>query len=143
MDRHVRIGDGRLLEVVVDAAAAALVAGLQLDRHPRAVVDVDPLDAVFLDGLAARVVGRDLHAFAAAVEDFGPVPLGVDLDFVVMGRRRGCETFDMILTGLPVVSRPYMPGGADADALLPAAHPQAVELRAVEQLAEDQRDCAF
>ena len=31
-------------------------------------------------------------------------------------------------------------GGADADALLAAAHPQAVELRAVEQLAEDQRD---
>ena len=31
-------------------------------------------------------------------------------------------------------------GGADADALLAAAHPQAVELRAVEQLAEDQRN---
>ncbi len=29
---------------------------------------------------------------------------------------------------------------ADADALLAAAHPQAVELRAVQQLAEDQRD---
>ena len=31
-------------------------------------------------------------------------------------------------------------GRADADALLAAAHPQAVELRAVEQLAEDQGD---
>ena len=34
-------------------------------------------------------------------------------------------------------------GGADADALLAAAHPHAVELRAVEQLAEDQRDLLF
>ena len=38
MDRHVRIGDGGLFEIVVDAAAAALVAGLQLDRDPRAVL---------------------------------------------------------------------------------------------------------
>ena len=49
MHRDVRIGDGRLFEVVVDAAAAALVPGLQLDGDPRAVVDFDPLDAVFLD----------------------------------------------------------------------------------------------
>ena len=60
VDRHVRIGDGRLFEVFVHAAPAALIAGLQLDRHPGAVVDLDPLDAVFLDGLAAGVVGRNL-----------------------------------------------------------------------------------
>ena len=34
-------------------------------------------------------------------------------------------------------------GRADADALLPAAHPQAVEFRAVEQLAEDLGDLVF
>ena len=54
MDRHVRIGDGRLFEVFVDAAPAALVAGFQLDGHPGAVVDLDPLDSVLLDRLAGR-----------------------------------------------------------------------------------------
>ena len=86
MDRHVRVGDGGLFEIIVDAAAAALVAGLQLDRDPRAVVDVDPLDAVLLDQFVAQAVGRNLHALAPAVEDLRQVPLGVDLDFVVMGR---------------------------------------------------------
>ena len=86
VDRDVRIGDGGLLEVLVHAAAAALVAGLQLDGHARAVVDLDPLDAVFLDGLPARLAGRDLLPLAAAVEDFGLVALGVDLDLVVVGR---------------------------------------------------------
>ena len=91
MDRHVRIGDGRLFEILVDAAAAALVAGLQLDRDPRAVVQLDPLDAVLLDDLVAHVVGRNLDAFAPAVEDLGQVALGVDLDFVVVGRLRAAR----------------------------------------------------
>ena len=43
-----------------------------------------------------------------AVEDLGLVVLGVDLDFVVVGRL-SCEIFEMIFTGLPVVSTPYMP----------------------------------
>ena len=54
MDRHVRVGDGRLFEIIVDAAAAALVLAFQLDGHARAVVRVDPLDAVLLDRLVAR-----------------------------------------------------------------------------------------
>ncbi len=89
MDRHVRIGDGGLFEILVDAAAAALVAGLQLDGDPRAVLDaLLPLDAVLLDELVAQAVGRNLDAVAAAVENLGHVPLGVDLDFVIMGRTR-------------------------------------------------------
>ena len=52
---------------------------------------------------------RNVYAFAFAVDDLRLVPLGVDLNFEVMGRlswRRSCE---MIFTGLPVVSTPYMP----------------------------------
>ena len=140
MDRHVRIGDGGLFEIIVDAAAAALVAGFQLDGDPRAVLDaLLPLDAVLLDELLAQAVGRNLDAVAAAVEDFGHVPLRVDLDFVVMGRialRDLRDDLDRLAGGQQAVHA----RGADADALLAAAHAHAVELRAVEQLAEDQRD---
>ena len=139
MNRHVRVGDGRLFEIIVDAAAAALVAGLQLDRDPRAVVQVDPLDPVLLDQFVAQAVGRNLDALAPAVENLGQVPLGVDLDFVVMGRIALGDLrhdLDRLAGGQQAVHA----GRADADALLPAAHPHAVELRAVEQLAEDQGD---
>jgi hypothetical protein len=46
----------------------------------------------------------------------------------------------MIFTGLPCRQHPVHAGGTDSDPLLAAAHPQPVELRAVQQLAEDQRD---
>ena len=101
--------------------------------------EVDPLDAVLLDELVAQAVGRNLDALAPAVENLGQVPLGVDLDFVVMGRialRDLRHDLDRLAGGQQAVHA----GGADADALLAAAHPQAVELRAVEQLAEDQGD---
>ena len=55
VQRHVWIGDGRLFEIFVDAAATPLVLGLQLDGYPRAVVLFGPLDAVFVDGFRARV----------------------------------------------------------------------------------------
>ena len=80
MQRDVRIGNGRLFEILVDTAASALVLGFQLDRHARAVSDFDPLDAVFFDGFC-RPSRRDLDPFASTVEDFGLVLLGVDLDF--------------------------------------------------------------
>ena len=140
MDRHVRIGDGGLFEIIVDAAAAALVAGLQLDRDARAVLDaLLPLDPVLLDELVAQAVGRNLDAVAAAVENLRHVPLRVDLDFVIMGRiapRDLRDDLDRLAGGQQAVHARR----ADADALLAAAHPHAVELRAVEQLAEDQRD---
>ena len=126
-------------EVFVHAPPAALIAGFQLDGHAGAVVDLDPLDFVLLDGPPPRVVGRDLLAVAAAVEDLRPVALGVDLDFVVMGRGAlGDLRHD--LHRLAGGQQAVHPRRADADALLPAAHPHAVKLRAVEQLAEDQGD---
>ena len=87
MDRHVRVGDGGLFEIIVDAAAASLVTRFQLDRNARAVLDaLLPFDAVLLDELLAQAVGRNLDAVAPAVENFGHVSLRVDLDFVIMGR---------------------------------------------------------
>ena len=95
--------------------------------------------SVFFDSFVAQAVGRNLDAFAPAVEDLGHVPLRVDLDFVVMGRLALGDLrddFDRLAGGHQAVHA----GRADADALLAAAHPHAMELRAVEQLAEDQRD---
>ena len=87
VDRDVGVGDGGLFEIVVDAAAAALVAGLEFNGNPRAVLDaLFPFDAVLVDQFRPEAVGRNLDAVAPAVEDFGHVPLGVDLDFVIMGR---------------------------------------------------------
>ena len=104
--------------------------------------ELDPLDAVLLDVLAARLAGRNVDPFAPAVEDLGLVLLGVDLDFVVMGRLALRDLRDD-LHRLAGGQHAVHAGGADADALLAAAHPQAMELRAVEQLAEDQRDLFF
>ena len=56
------------------------------------------------------------------------------------GRPPARPVREVICTGLPVVSWAYMPGRGDTDALLPAAHAQPVELRAVEQLGEDRRN---
>src|SRR5208282_2112086 len=137
MQRDVRIGHGRLLEILVDAAAAALVAGFQFDRHARAVIDFVPLDAVFFNIAASLVVGLDDNSFAFAVENLRPVALGVDLQLVVMRvRSLGDLRHDL-----------HRPAGGqhavharstDADALLAAAHPHAMELRAIKELAENQ-----
>ena len=51
-----------------------------------------------------------------------------------------CRCFEMTRMGLPVVSCAVHRGRADADALLAARLLQPVELRAVEELAEDLRD---
>jgi hypothetical protein len=67
---------------------------------------LDPLDTVLLDVSLARFAGRNVDAFALAVEDLGQVLLGVDLDLVVVVLG---EIFEAIFTGLPVVSTPYMP----------------------------------
>ena len=137
VQRHVGIGHGRLLQVFVDAAAAALVTGLQFDRHARAVIDFDPFDAVLLNVAAALVVGLDDHAFALAVEDLRAVALGVDLQLVVV-RVGALGDLRHDLHRLAGREQAVHAGGADADALLAAAHPHAVELRAVQELAENQ-----
>ena len=137
MQRHVRIGHGRLLQIAVDAAAATLVAGFQLDRHARAVIAFDPFDAVLFNIATALVVGLDDHAFALAVEDLRAVALGVDLQLVVMCvRALGDLRHD--LHRLAGREQAIHAGGADADALLAAAHPHAVELGTVQELAENQ-----
>jgi hypothetical protein len=103
------------------------------------IVVGNPLDAMPLDIRAAGIVGRDVHALAFAVEDFRVVFLGVDLDFVVVGRLAERDFRDDFhrLAGR---QHPVHARRADADPLLAATHPQAVELGSVQQLAEDQRD---
>ena len=131
------IGHGRLLQVVVDAAAATLVTGFQFDRNPRAMIDLVPLDPMLLDVLAALVIGFDDDAFALAVEDFRAVALGVDLQLVVV-RVGAFGDFRHDLHRLAGRQQAIHAGGADSDALLAAAHPHAVELRTVKELAENQ-----
>ena len=101
--------------------------------------DFDPLDAVLSDVAAALLVRFDDHALALAVEDFRAVSLGIDLNFVVMGvGPLGNLGHD--LHRLAGGEQAVHAGGADADALLPAAHAHAVEFGAVKQLAKNQRD---
>ena len=57
-DVDMRIGDGGLLQIVVDAAPAAHVLAFELDGHAGAVVEVDPFDFVLFDGLRAGIAGR-------------------------------------------------------------------------------------
>src|SRR5204862_5973704 len=74
-----------------------------------------------------------------AVDNLRKVSPGVDLNFeVVGGFSRGRHGDD--LDRLPCREHSIHAGSADSDSLLAAAHSQSVELRAVEQLAEDQRD---
>ena len=108
VQRDVRIGDRRLLQILVDAAPAALVLGLELDGHPGAVIHLEPFDALLLDQLAAGFAGRNVDPFPLAVENLGVVLLGVDLNLEVVCGLRGLVR-EMTFTGLPVVSTPYMP----------------------------------
>jgi hypothetical protein len=111
-----RIGDGRLLEILVDRRAALLIAPLDLERHLG----------------APRVLPVDL----LVLEDPRLVLLGVDLDLeVVRARPRARARRDLYrLAGRELRVHP---GGGDADPLLATAHAQPVELRAVEELGED------
>ena len=146
MDPGMRVGDRRLLQVLLDAPAAALELRLHLDRHAGAVVDRlalvvggDPLDRVLLHQLGPDLAGRDLDPLPPAVEDLGLVGLGVDPQLVVVGVIPGAGLGDD-LHRLARREHAVHAGGRDADPLLAAAHPQPMKLRAVEELAEDQRD---
>jgi hypothetical protein len=116
---HVRVGDGRLLEILVHRGAALLVPPLDLERHLRAAMAL-PVDLLVL-------------------EDPRLVLLGVDLHLEVVRRRPGAGAGDD-LHRLPGGELCVHAGRGDADPLLPAAHAQAMELRAVQQLGEDRGD---
>src|SRR5205823_7149892 len=115
----VRIRDDRLLEVLVDGGAPLLIAAL--DFHG----DLRP----------ARRLPGDL----LLLEDARLVLLGVDLHLEVMGGRpRAGAGGD--LDGLARRELRVHTGRRDADALLPPAHAQPMELGAVQQLREDRRN---
>ncbi len=118
-ERHVRVGDGRLLEVLVHRGPAPLVAPLDLERHLGAAVAL-PVDLLVL-------------------EDPRLVLLGVDLHLEVVGRGAGAGARGD-LDRLPGRELSVHAGRGDADPLLAPAHAQPVELRAVEELGEDRRD---
>ncbi len=142
MDSHVRVGNRRLFQVFVHAAPAPLVDRLQLDRDPRSVIDVDPFNPMLGNQFFAPRTRRNVDTLAPSVQDLRVVPLGVDLDLVVVRRLAAGDLGDD-LDRLAGGQQAVHPGRADADPLLAAAHPQPVELGAVQQLAEDQRDLFF
>ena len=80
------IGDRRLLQVLVDAAAPANKLGFQFDRHARAVRLIDPFDAVLLDVEPPLFRRGDVDASPLPLRILGSLRLRVDLDFVVVGR---------------------------------------------------------
>ena len=71
-----------------------------------------------------------------APEDFWTVALGVDLQLVIV-RGRPLRDLGHDLHRLAGRQQAVHAGGADADALLAAAHPHTMEVRAVEQLRKD------
>ena len=115
----VRVGERGLLDIVIHAATALLVARLELDLNPGAVLLL-PLGLFFL-------------------EHERLVLAGVDRDFEQMrdGLRRGARDDGDGLAGGELAVHA---GGRHADALLAALLLEPVELRTVEELAEDLRD---
>src|SRR3954470_11806550 len=72
VERDVRIGDRRLIEVLVDAAATASELGFKFDRDTRPVINFVPFDAVFFPvSFGLLFVGRNVFAFTFAVEYLG------------------------------------------------------------------------
>ncbi len=91
VQRHMRVGDRRLLQVLVDAPLAPLVFGFQFQSHPGAMGDWPrrclgrigfvmggPLDTTVLDILLPFFARRDIFSLSLAVEDFRLVDFGVD-----------------------------------------------------------------
>ena len=115
----VGIGDGGLLQPFIDRGAALLILAFDFQR----------------DLGASRLLPVDLFVLV----DQRLVLLRVDLDFEEMRRGLGADpgnNFDRF-AGRELSIHP---GGGDPDALLPAAHPQTMKLRPVEQLRENPRN---
>jgi hypothetical protein len=134
---HVRVGDGGLFEIFVDAAAATHVATLQFNGHARAAVQLrHPFDAVIRDVSVAFLSGWDVLAFTFAVDNFRLIMFGIDLNLEIM-RGFFWRGLRDDLNGLARSEHPIHAGRADADTLLAAAHSQTVEFRSVEKLSEN------
>src|SRR5262245_55740368 len=138
MNGHVRVRNRRLLQIIIHAAAAARVAALQLDGDARAAIEFrHPFDAVVRNVLRTFLTGWDVFTFAFAIDDFRLVALRVDLNLEIMRgffrRYLGDDLHRFTRREHAVHSC-----GADADALLAAAHAQAMEFGSVKQFAEDQ-----
>src|SRR6266581_2185138 len=155
-DRDVLVSNGCLFQIVIDATAAAYVASFQLDRHAGAASDIlmmmrmlimrvrdgivgYPFDALISDVLVSLFAGGNVFAVPLAVDDLRQVPLGVDLNFEVVGRLFGGRYGDD-LDRLAGGEHSIHARRTDADSLLATAHAQPVEVRPVEQFAEDQRN---
>ena len=79
---------------------------------------------------------------AVAIEDVRLVRFGVDFDFKVVrrfSRRNFRSDFNRLAGGEETVH----PCGGNADALLPSAHSESMEFRAVEEFSEDERYLFF
>ena len=125
-DHRVRVGDGGLFEIFVDAGPAALEAGFDGDRDFGAV-----------RRFVAGVVEPGIESFVG--DDFGAVFLGVHLELEAMGGLvAGGSAGDA--DGLAGRQQAVHTRGGDADALLAAAHAEAVEFAAVEEPAKDVGD---
>src|SRR2546426_337807 len=112
----VRIGNDRLLDVLVHRGAPLLVTALDLHGHLGSAGEL-PGDLLLLQNPRLVLLGVDLHFE------------------VVRGRPRTGAGDD--LDGLAGRELPVHAGRRDADALLPSAHAQPMELRPIEQLRED------
>src|SRR5256712_5796672 len=113
---YVRIGDDRLLDVLVHRGAPLLVTALDLHGHLGPAGEL-PGDLLLLQNPRLVLLGRDL--------DFE----------VVRGRPRTGAGDDG--DGLAGRELPVHAGRRDADALLPSAHAQPMKLGPIEQLRED------
>src|SRR5437016_6858274 len=154
MNRDVGIRNGRLFQIFIHAAASTDEAALELDRYPRPALQLivmmrglgwrsgivrHPLDTMIGDVLLALLARRNIFAVTLTVDNFWLIAPGVDLNLKVVRRlsRRGHRNdLHRLARGEHAVHA----GGADADALLAAAHPQPVEFRTVWKFSENQRD---
>src|SRR5262245_54610754 len=115
----VRIGDGGLLEIFVYGSSAFLISPLDLEGHLGAAM-VLPIDLLFLKN--PRLVF-----------------FGIDLNFKIVSGR-SCASARDDLNRLAGCQLRIHAGGGYADALLPAAHAQPVELGAIEKLCKYRRN---
>src|SRR5207237_3244985 len=98
VNRDMRIGNRRLLEIFVDAATAAYKPSLQFDGHARSASEIVmmmrllvnsrimryPLDAVIGDVFVPLFAGGDVFAISLAVDDLRLVPPGIDLNLEIV-----------------------------------------------------------
>src|SRR5262245_51430647 len=156
VNRHMWIGDSRLFQIFVHAAAPALVAPFELDRDARAAAHFmvmmgllirigvvrHPFDTMVRDVLLAFFSGWNVFSVTFAVDDLRHVPPRVDLDFEVV-RRLPWRSHGNDLHRFARRQHPVHARGADTDSLLSSTHPESMKFRAIEQFSEDERYLFF